>query len=316
MKLALLSDVHLWLEQPEGRLDNTGDTGFKKLKFVLDYCNSLTGEEEVILLQAGDLCHHPRSWFLLPRLFSLLKDYKSKVDIEVVWGQHDSYMYSKETRENTIMGVLEGANLVSVLSEVPKEMVYTDRGAPKVCHIYGCSFGQEIPVVSKKVGLTVLVIHADISEEEIFPEQEYQGPSEFLGKHPDFDLVLCGDIHRKFEKKLGERLLINTGPMIRREATEYNFSHVPSFVVFDVATREYEWHEIPHASAEKVLSRDHIEKEKEVQDMLDDFVSAVTVDDIDEVSFVDNVQRIIKENNISQGVINIIADVMSVKGEG
>jgi len=308
MKLVLLSDGHLSLEQPEARLDNIGEVGFAKFEFVLQYARSLG--KDVFVLQAGDLCNSPRSWFVLPLLTILLKKYQD-VKLGVLWGQHDTYMYSKETRVNTMLGVLECSGLVQGLDE--EGYLLQDMGGEDVA-IYGCNHGQKIPEVKFSSYLNVLVIHAPISEEALFPGHAYLDARNFLEANKDFDLILCGDIHRKFVSETDGRVLINTGPMIRREATQYNFKHEPGFFVFDTDSREYDWVNIPHRPAIEVLSADHIEEEKKSRCMLEKFIQSVSSKEVSEVSFVDILWELVGENNAPQEIIDLLSEAISRVG--
>jgi len=62
MKFALLSDLHLLWQNPVARLDNLVEVQFDKLSHVLGWC----GNNDAILLQAGDFNDRPRSWMGLP----------------------------------------------------------------------------------------------------------------------------------------------------------------------------------------------------------------------------------------------------------
>ena len=59
------------------------------------------------------------------------------------------------------------------------------------------------------------------------------------------------------------RIALNTGPMIRAEANEYNFVHEPHFYHLTIPNHpseniNYKKIEIPHEPGEDVLSTDHI----------------------------------------------------------
>lgn len=300
-KLVLLSDPHLDWETPKARMDsNFLDNQTKKFDFVL----SQTFKNNAMLCVAGDFCERPRSWFVLPYITQLLK--KASVPVGSVFGQHDTYMYSESTRINTTLGELNVSGLVHIFG---KE-AWT-RGK---YNIYGCHFGLTPPVPKKtsRHFKNVLVIHAPIAEKALWHDQNYMDAEKFLDEYTKYDLILCGDIHQKFHIEKKGRHIVNTGPLMRRSATVYNFKHKPSIAIYD--GNDIEWIEVPHESAEKVLSREHIESEQNKIELLDDFIFDMKKVKVDEgVSFVDNVWKYIKENKVEQNVINILAETIGGK---
>lgn len=302
MKFILLSDTHLLYQNPVGRLDNLVDVQFDKLNFIFDKAQ----EFGCPVLIAGDLFNKPRSWTLLPIVMSFLKE--RDVQVFCVYGQHDTYLYSDETRDRTNLGILEKAGLVEILNNDP--VFFRD------IFLYGCSFGSEIPIPTIG-GINILVIHAPISNAAIYPGQEFTLAKNFLLTHDKYDLILCGDIHRKFVEQIGNRIIVNSGPMLRKEASEYNFKHSPGFFIYDADDRKVEWIEIPHRSANEVLSREHIEKQIETESMLDDFIEMMK-DDSEEshgVSFQENLQEFIRKNSVEKGIVDYLSELMGGRNE-
>lgn len=304
MKFICLSDLHLSSENPTARLDDLVEVQFAKLEFVLN----LAKKENAAILQSGDISHKPRSWMLLPTIIDLLKKYG--VDIYCCRGQHDDYFYSEETRDRTNLGILEKVGLVIPL--------YPDK--PTMVHgvaLYGANFGQNLGKVPRKA-FTVGVVHASVSNAPLWPGHQYTDAAKFLDDNPDYDFILVGDIHRKFlVEASGRRCLVNTGPMLRREATEYNFQHKPSVYLLNTDDpRGCRWIEIPHAEADSILSRDHIERKEEAEMLLGDFVAAIGAEDVDMgVSFIDNLMKFVKENKIGQEVMDLIAKFIERKSK-
>ncbi len=292
MKLALISDPHLVWDTPRARLDDTAETGLQKFEFVLDWCHT----NDAKLLIAGDLTHRPRGWYLYKRLLHLLEEYK--VDIFAVFGQHDTYLRNKDA---TILDLLLEIDIL----DGPKIL-----GVNHDPTLYGCSWGGEIPEVESKEDFNILVIHAPIAEEPLFPNHDYQDAKKFLKEHKDFELILCGDIHREFVIKYKDRMIVNTGPMLRITAEAYSFKHEPNFKVYDTETRKLGTIIIPHEPAEKVLTREHIERESEINLMLDEFVSSMQEDFEVEADLISNIERYLEENEISEPVVSIISRIM------
>jgi len=303
MKFVLLSDVHWLWDNPIGRLDNAHETQMEKLRFVFNWAYENNGA----ILQAGDLNDKPRNWDLLPVQISFLRSWYKKVTLCCVYGQHDTYMYSEKTRDKTNMGILAKAGLVLILDSNPS------RSYEAV--IYGAHYGQEAPKPEKKEPeqKNILVIHAPITIDPLFPDHVYDPAFGYLKSHPEYDLILCGDIHRTFLTRYEGRHIVNTGCLIRKEADEYNMTtHHPGFYVFDTDSVTCEWVEIPHKPAEEVLTRDHIERKNQINQMLQSFIDSVKDGGIKEgVSFQDNLAKFIKDNGIQQDVVDIISETIS-----
>lgn len=300
MNFVMLSDLHLDIEIPKARKDNLVQTQFEKLKHVIRFAQ----EKKALILQAGDFFNRPRSWYFLPMVVEFLKGFGHNLPmICSVFGQHDTYYYSESTRSNTMLGVLEKMGLVTILGDVP--LICDEK-----VHVYGCSFGQEIP---KPTGpKNILVIHAPISQDKI--PMSFVPAEQFSDLYEEFDIVLCGDIHQAFFVKKGKRVIINTGPMLRREATEYNMNHTPFFYHYD--GKEFYHHTIPCQPGDVVLSRDQIEEAQDRLRLLEDFVSSINCVKMDyDVSFMDNLTTFLKENDIAREVQDLISEVISKKGE-
>jgi predicted MPP superfamily phosphohydrolase len=321
MKLLLLSDVHLSSKTPIGRLDDYRKTCLRKFEYVLKYAQKI----DAMILQAGDLFDKPRDWFILLDVIKLLKKYECK--LYCVYGQHDTYMYSVENREYTAMGVLAKNNLVQILDQYP-------HGYEDEFEINGISFSTNfgIPKFANKHKPAFLVAHATISDQAIYPGQRYYSAKKFLEDHPYYDLILCADIHRHFyfkqvdtlkhysgfkkgvdkEFPLNARYLVNTGPMMRKEASHYNFAHEPCFYVYDTETKKLSRGKIPCEPAKKVLSRKHIESSVESDTMLETFIAAVRDDKMEVgANLIDNIHAFLKKNKIDKTICDILEEVMS-----
>jgi len=270
MRLIALADIHLTDKNFGCRADNVVETQIEKLESLLDFIKN--NDEEVELVVAGDLFDKPRSWFLLPKIINLLDDYLDQ-PVLAVFGQHDTYLYSEGTRSNTSLGVLEAAGFVKILNETP--MVSTSEKTS--VNYYGCSFGQEIPEPKDPKAFNILVIHANISDIELNPNQEYRKANIFLRDQSKYNLIICGDQHRTFSKKEKERLIVNSGPMIRK--TSDLFLHEPGYWIIDINGKKinHQWATLPfehHDNCIRVAGRE-TERATSSIDMMDEFISSI-----------------------------------------
>ena len=266
MKFLLLSDVHLATTNPIARLDNTIETQWKKLKFVFDYA----WENYCVILQAGDFSDTPRSWILLAQLSQFLRSY-GDVNVFTIFGQHDTYLYSEERRGTTITGVLEKAGRLTILGQEPARINVGN------VELYGQSYGESTPKPQNTSTVNILVVHDNVSLKKL--PHSHKNAQKYLRNRKLYDLILCGDIHRKFRFTVkgprGLRTIVNTGPMVRRVAEKSVLGHRPGFYVFDSKKRSVKWVGIPHEKPEMVLTRKHIETKEEKQTNLTELTDAI-----------------------------------------
>ena len=312
MKFALVSDTHLLGRTPTARLDDTAKTSMVKFSYVIDYAWRHQGS----VIIAGDMFDVPRNWFTLLRAMTIIR--RHEVPIYSIFGQHDTYMYNEKNRRYTCLGALAKAKYVTVLE--PDRIKLTWRPDEVPVNLYGVHFtkDREIPEVpeDEKDEYNILVIHAPIAEQALFPNHQYIDAGAFIRKHNDFDIILCGDTHRYFMKQYKGSYILNTGPMVRKSAKQYNFKHEPCFFWYDTEEPSLDVHVIPHEPAEDVLTRDHIESENETNEMLREFIDVIANDDIDTgTDLVKNIYTFIKINGITKDVSNIISEVMAKHGE-
>jgi len=300
MKIVGISDIHLTAKNPIARLDDITITQFDKLKYVLNWAY----DNDAIIIQAGDFFNKPRSWSLLPKMIDIL--YYHSVNVYCVFGQHDTYFYNEQTRESTSLGILEKVDLVKSLDSTG----YTIPN--KGILLYGTNWGEEVPIPKNNDGETcILSIHAPISTEPLFPDHKYTSAQRFFDKYKKYyDLIICGDIHRQFHIQEDGYHLINTGPMLRITADEYNFIHCPSFIEYDTNTGEVEWHHIPHKNAKEVLTRQHIENKIQNTEMLEEFVQNLKTSFDVGYNLTENIMEYLKTNPQSKEVKEILAEVM------
>lgn len=294
MKLLLLSDVHLSISNPESRLDDMLETQWTKLRFIFDYA----WENNCTILQAGDLSTTPRSWVLLSKLTKFLKSYKG-VPVYTVFGQHDTYLYSEEKRHTVITGILERAGLVTVLGE-KRNMI--DGGTVAV---YGASYGEDSPDPKDNKAFNILVVHDSISDKKL--PHSTKNALKYLKTRPAYNLILCGDIHRIFNIRtdLG-RIILNSGSMLRREATTYNMARNVGFYLFNTKTGSLKFVEIPHLGGKRVLTRAKIETreahKKSLENLSIELADEEETQEYDPTKFDENLLAYFEEHDTDERV--------------
>jgi DNA repair exonuclease SbcCD nuclease subunit len=298
MKIGLISDLHLLSKTPEQRCDNILEHQWTKFREVLSICKK---EGINHLLQAGDFFDKPRDWETLHQTISLLQSFPS-VRIYCVEGQHDRYMRNDDTVTN--LSLLHRLGLVTILKN-SIEFGQFD--------VHGVNFedGMDIDKTLNEIELNtdnynILVIHAPISDAPLFPGHEFSKAGILLKKHKEFDLILCGDIHKSFIISNKDRHIVNTGCMIRKERNEYNEIHTPHFLIFDVKDNSITKQVLPHQTFKKIFSQQELVSES---DILGDFVEAIQNPVSDEMDVFKRITRFLLDNNIEDGIHQWILEV-------
>lgn len=300
-KFALISDLHIQWETPQGRKDNFVATQLNKLQFVFEYCR----QHKLPLVCAADVFDTPRSWRAYGLFLNLLLQY-SDVGFFCVAGQHDLYYRSREV-EDVALKLLAKSGKITLLGSEPIQI--------QNAYFYGVNYIDEaIPTPKNVADINILAIHRMITDRPIWKgQQEFTDASWFLSQYGrGYTCILCGDAHRKFvvQNSTNGKVICNTGPLLRAEASEDMFAHHPCFFVLDTDTMQMQDIPIPHEDADKVLSRKHIEWTKEKSGMMDAFVEMINTNELSGVSFTENLDEYIKANAISVAVQKIITDVM------
>ena len=109
------------------------------------------------------------------------------------------------------------------------------------------------------------------------------------------------------------RYIVNSGPLFRKEADMYNLTEAsPGFYFYNTNNKKLKWIDVPHESADKVLSRNHIERQEEIDEAMEEFVSKMKIndDEMTSVDFMSNLISFLDSNKVEDGVKDILSEVM------
>jgi len=241
-RIGLIGDTHFTNISPRRRKDNYFATQMGKLDQAIQIFDSAGAQ---VVLQAGDLCDAPT---VANRVKATLIQYlreKNRV-VDSVWGQHDVTGHSANTLPNSPIRVLEAAGVVRILTAQPS-LIH-----PGV-HLYGASFGEEVPKVQDTNAFNILVTHRMIGDRPLFPGQVLEEPRMFLRAHPDYKLVLVGDYHYPFSERWGDHLMVNCGALIRQSLTDLKFDLRPAVFTVSIPNLTLTRHELKYEPAEAIF---------------------------------------------------------------
>lgn len=300
-KFVGISDIHLLSKKPIARTDDILMMQWSKFDFLVEYCLQ---NDIYSIFHAGDLTEDAVGWSVFYQLSQRLHTLKSNgIKFFTIYGQHDLIA---RTRKNTTLELLSRLGLVQILNQDPINIV--DQGF--CSRFYGCSYGEEVPKIYDIEGVQskhFLIIHDSISDVELWPGSGRKPSKLFLRQNP-FDFILCGDIHREFTTYDGGRVIINTGPMIRAEATEYNFSHKPKFIIFNQTGNILDQVVIQHHPSTEVISCEHIRKEADRQERKERMKAEFSKAMLEKTTFTfkQNLSSFIRDNAVEEEVVHEI----------
>jgi len=276
---------------------------FSKINQIYSYIVNLNLKgEKIIIVIGGDIFDSFRmSNAMISLVISYFAKFYSHIDeILVVAGQHDQ-RYHRAYLENTPLGVLIAAHVVTLLTNEPFTI--------DNINFYGASYGEEIPKCQKdeKV-LNILTLHRMVSDKDYWNGHvEYSSCESLLKEAKDFDLIITGDNHTSFNFK---DKILNSGSIMRSTVAQKN--HKPCFFVWDSKTKKVEQVFLKIEPFEKVMRVEEVEQKKEVDKKLIDFVDELNINtELEELKYIDNVRSAMSsvEDDVREILTECIKDI-------
>jgi DNA repair exonuclease SbcCD nuclease subunit len=298
MKIAVMADIHLLERRPKFRTDNTPKTVIDKFIWTL---NKATEEECELYCIPGDLFD---TWKLQDKFVTTIAEvlfrFKNKLRIIAVAGNHDMRYHMTDIK-NTPFGILNAAGLIQIPS-------YINPIAIGDHLLYGIGWGDEKHLDDITIeGNEILLIHKMITEgKPLWPGQtNWIGGKAFMRKY-NFKYIFSGDNHQRFISKIGDRVLINSGSLLRRRKDQQE--HVPTLTVLDCAENTVDEYPIPISPAEEVFDTDKISKENRVDEYKNQMEKLIEVIKSKNASVkpLEILQEIIEEQKPYQDVVDHI----------
>ncbi|MDD5006857.1 MAG: metallophosphoesterase [Syntrophorhabdaceae bacterium] len=285
----LTADWHLTTRTPRCRTDKSYlGTQLSKVEHILAISQSFGN---IPILHAGDLGDKPEwpNWLL--REFIMLKKGHEATKIIVVTGQHDLPQHRALEWAKTGVGVLDSAGIIKVIyrssSSISLSYIKNMGESWGTAQINFAPFGTKVPPFKKAdVDTYVLITHKLIApnKDSIIGGEYYQ---DFIEAHPEYDLILVGDNHKTFVKRLRHTTLVSPGSLMRMSADQID--HRPCVFLWYAETNKVESCYIP--IIEGHVSRDHIEEANAKEQRVNAFVEKVKGEGRTAHSFEANLER-------------------------
>jgi len=284
----MLSDLHLNESNPSFRSDQIIDTSLSKLKTILEYAKNNDVE---CILQAGDWHNKPRGYKLLENEIKLLQDNPIPIPIYCVYGQHDMYFRSKKF---TNLNILNELGLVKVLTNNPIEI--------NNVRIYGESWGDSFEYELDHYFTNILVTHKNIGEKPLFINHDYTNVYEFVKQH-NFDLILCGDIHRYFLIDDNKKYIINAGTLVRNNIDDFIHTQKNNAFIVDISSIIESVTPVEIIKYNNDILSEMYEKNRSVKELFKDMKKTVS-EEIKSIDFLLS-NQLIKSLSLKERIVEI-----------
>jgi DNA repair exonuclease SbcCD nuclease subunit len=299
-----VGDSHYRLTAPEGRRDNFKETVNRKWKFIID---TAVENDIDLILQPGDLFDKGAiNSSVLPEFTNILLDLeKHHIELITIFGQHDLLMRS-ENVNTTHTGYLNGIGFLHVAG---KELIIA-----KTMSVYGNNFGDDYVFnLDKKDKYRILLTHDMIGDVPLYPGQDLTDAEQFLKKHSEFDLIVCGDYHYPYHYFFENRHIINVGCMLRLSRDERDMNRTPQIAIVTVNPNtfetSFEFIDLPIEPVEKVFIP-KINKVEYKHNDLDLFIEKLKRKDKVGIGYLEHLTAYYKENDVSEDVRELILEVL------
>jgi len=200
---------------------------------------SIANDRDARLLIAGDIFNTSRvSPDVTNVVMAIFRE--AKYTPYVVAGQHDLRHHTDI--EKTPLFTLAIAKAVKIIQGHYKEFT-------------GAGFEEEIPIATN----TFLITHTCITPRRPpFYLTDAISARSFVNMYPGYRIIISGDYHVPFHKKIGDTLLINTGTLIRNKKDMENYTPYVWYIDTEEPT-SLEKIVVPHEPYEDVFDIEAIE---------------------------------------------------------
>lgn len=281
----LCSDFHLWEPgtNPPCRLDDHSEAQWQKIKQI----KILKKKYNCDIFHAGDLFEF---WKSSPELTNLAIALLPKM--KSIAGQHDLPQHNIELIKKSSFKTLVGSKTIEFLSSQGNWEFDIDTIEP-------------FEYKSRKI----IIMHKLIYEGELpFPGCTAPNVNKVFKMFPKADLILSGDNHKTITATKGKQLLINPGSLTRHKASQAD--HKPCVFLYNAELNDFKIHYLK--IKKDVISREHIEIAKHKEERSIAFIEKLKDSWDIGLSFEDNIEKAIQENDIPKKMQTIILTWMGL----
>lgn len=291
----LTADLHIREDVPICRTDDFWQTQANKIKWLA----RVQRKYNVPIIDSGDLFHKWKSSNYLAR-WMILNFPKEFITLN---GNHDTPYHSLEQHEKSILGVVEAAEALQVLSD----QAYGWGGEEGEVLLHPFPWSSKLTAMDpkfKRDGVrNIAICHCmTYKGRNPWPGCKDPGASTLLQQMEGFDLVLTGHNHKTFTAEHEGRILVNPGSLTRQTTDQAD--HKPCIFLWYAEDNHVEQIFVP--IEENVISREHLEKVEERDGRIDAFVSRLSGDFEISLSFRNNLEQFFATNRVRGRVKDLV----------
>lgn len=305
MRFLFFTDTHIRGTTPRSRLDDYYGTIKNKFEEIISIAEKNSID---FILHGGDWFDRPdispsivRDIAVLVRKFNRL--------VYTVAGNHDIYGHNPETISRTMLGLLEGTNIINIIQD--KNPVILEKDGVKV-QVYGHSYSYDIDgdglkgsyIVKKSphCDYCINIVHGMLLPNPFIEGIKYSTIDQILST--EADITLAGHYHSGFGvKKINQKFFVNPGSLMRISALKSEMERLPQVVIIDLE-KEIGIRIVPLESARpgnEILDRTHIENAENRTYKLNEFFKNIdSSGDFKQIKI--DINAIIEEIFASEGV--------------
>lgn len=292
MNLVITADWHLRATRPRCRVDNDWyETQRNAVKQVLDIAVSKKSSVAIV----GDIFNSNSDTSF--QCIQIIQDFakelqKHNLHCYILAGNHDLPYHSSENIEKSAVGVLFNSDNIfpiQALDESCKTL-----SAP--------NFDGEVKNV--KYVFRHILCFPDVKS--LPPNVDAITAKELLAETPKADYVFTGDYHHSFHYEKNGKHVINPGCLMRQASDMKDYQCGVYYV--DVDNEEVSF--IPIIDKEEFIDDSYILKQEEREERIESFVDKLKDTKNVSLDFIDNVQKAIKDNELSPEMINMLEELL------
>ena len=309
----IVGDLHLRASTPRNRTEEDfSEVCLGKMRQVFEIYNRY---DCGLLLQPGDFFSSSKpNGKLLADLIMMMRfedrscALRCGLNVLTIHGQHDLEYHTETSRKKSSLRVMEASGILHLI-DTGSRYEYED------ISVYGAGFGQEVPEINPydKAKYRILVSHVGVAESPLWPGHDPVHPTKYAKAHPGFNLYVFGDDHRPFLVETSDCLLMNSGVLIRQNASEREKAHEPKVIImrisgFSSGKLEADIFDVflEISPAEKAFKEDRVVDEEEGRQEISRLVELLKGDRKIGVSFADNLQTYFEKHGTEEEIRKVV----------
>lgn len=301
MKIIVAGDIHISGRKPKARMDDFIDEQFNKLFQLV----KLSNEHDCPIIFPGDFFEYP---VVAESIVSLVGEIINhlKHPIYFVWGNHCTKHHSVELWDRTSLGVIASNNpkmkhISHFKNDYGIEWAYMDWG----CDLINESGKAEFVLMHKAIYTNKMAggNNSWISKDKTFG-LNIQSPI-----FQSFKFLVCGHWHKQYAFKFKNKLVINSGVLIRHTV---NDSQDPIVHLVDLDTLKFEVLKIQCKPFHEIMSSAHLDSRFTPSKSTQKLTEMLSMEKVEQkgMKFIDKLENMMKNGKLDKEVSNILREAI------